>query len=441
MKRTATLYPLSTLKNQPSFVQLGPYNPLDPTAIKRPSVVGPFQGIFTIVNTCALAALAVVSAASAQSTLTIDGYIDRGYVSTNNTNNTKDAKSVSSNAGTTTVGIKGSEDLGGGLKAGFSVNTDWSEASGQSQDGTPPTSAQSGFANGQSYLELISAQVGTLRLGNPNSEVLTITTGVASPAFSTGVGSAYSSTFSIHNGYGTGKTGDNNIISNSTIGAGTSAGTNAGQRQIRQANTIKYISPTFSGFNVILATVRKNDTGGTTDVVGVTEFAANYTNGPLVVGFASTKISTGASVYANNSTSNGTGMTANSSSTMSILGASYQVLPVLKLHAGLGRSSSSGVVGVPGTANGTTAPDTSSYQVGATYNVTPVITLMAQYVKVNDKSFTDLDRTLTGLGADYSFSKTTRAYVRYDNVNYASNFTAFNGTKQTRTAIGVSKSF
>ncbi len=413
-----------------------------------------FRAVLRPSKTSALAALAVVSAASAQtSSLTIDGYFDRGYVQTNNTNNLKDAKAVSSNAGTTTVGIKGSEDLGGGLKAGFSINTDWSEASGQTQDGTAATSAQSGFANSQSFLDLSSAQFGTLRLGNPNSEILTITTSVASPAFSTGVGSAYSSAFSIHNGFGTGTTGANNIFGASSVATlGNSIGTNAGQRQIRQANTIKYISPTFAGFNVIVANVQKNDTAGlttgsgTTDVAGVTEFAANYANGPVVVGFAQTKVSTGTGTYAN------AALPANASSTMSILGASYQVLPVLKLHAGMGRSSSSGITaGITTTstvvatyaASATQASpyDATSYQVGATYNLTPVITLMALYAKVDDKSVQNVDRTMLGLGADYNFSKTTRAYVRYDNINYASNLASFNGSKQTRTAIGVSKSF
>jgi len=404
----------------------------------------------------ALAALAVVSAASAQtSSLVIDGYFDRGYLATNNTNNLKDAKAVSSNAGTTTVGISGTEDLGGGLSAGFRVNTDWAEASGQTQDGSAATPAQSGFANSQSYLDLASKDLGTLRLGNPNSEVLTATTAVASPAFSTGVGSVYSTAFSIHNGYGTGTSGSNNVFANSIIGASGSIGTNAGQRQIRQANTIKYISPTFSGFNAVFATVRKNDTGGssstsgvggTADVAGVTEFALNYANGPLAVVYAQTKVDVGANgglALTGNSTTNGSGLTANSSSTMSILGASYQVLPVLKLHAGLGRSTSSGIatVAASGVAGSSAPADTASYQVGATYMLTPVITLMAQYAAVNDKSVANIDRKMLGLGADYNFSKTTRAYFRYDNINYASNQTEFNGSKQTRTAVGISKSF
>ncbi len=384
------------------------------------------RAIFRPSKTSALAALAVVSAASAQtSALTIGGYIDRGYVVTNNTNNLKDAKAVSSNAGTTTVGITGTEDLGGGLSAGFSVNTDWSEAGAQTQDGTAPTAAQTAFGAGQSFLDLASKQFGTLRLGNPNSEVLTAMTSVASPAFSTGVGSAYSSSFSIHNGYGTGTTGSNNIFAASAV----SSNATVGQRQIRQANTIKYISPNFMGFSAAFSTVRKNDTGGTADIAGVTEFALNYANGPLAVVYAQTKVETGAnaSTYANGALAN------NASSTMSILGASYQLLPVLKLHAGMGRSTASATA---------IAYDTNSYQVGATYNVTPVITVMAQYAKVDDKNVaTNNDRTLTGLGADYNFSKTTRAYVRYDSINYNSNGTAAAGSQLKRTAVGVSKSF
>jgi predicted porin len=66
---------------------------------------------------------------------------------------------------------------------------------------------------------------------------------------------------------------------------------------------------------------------------------------------------------------------------------------------------------------------------------------MAQIVKVDDKSTTNTDRKLTGLGADYKLSKTTRAYVRYDSIDYASSLAASTGTAQKRTAIGFSQSF
>jgi len=326
------------------------------------------------------------------------------------------------------------------LKIGFSVNTDWSEAAGQTQDGAAQSAvkpAASGFANSQSYLDLSSATFGTLRLGNPNSETFTAASSVAQPAFSTGVGSSYGTAFSIHNGIGTGTTSSANIFANSSVTASSDAagaGTNAGQRQVRQANTIKYISPNISGFSAVLATVRKNDTGsastaatGTADIVGVNEVAVSYVNGPATVVYSTTKVSVGAAALAN-------ALTPNTSSTMSILAASYQVLPQLKLHAGLGKATSTGFAT-------SAAYDTSSYSFGVTYNVTPVIVVMAQMAKVNDKAASNTDRKMTGLGADYNFSKTARAYVRYDNIDYASNLVAFNGTKQTRTAVGVSKSF
>ena len=67
----------------------------------------------------ALAALAAVSAASAQSTVTLYGVVDGGYAY-NGTNTTFVGKGVTS---TPRIGFKGEEDLGGGLKALFVVET------------------------------------------------------------------------------------------------------------------------------------------------------------------------------------------------------------------------------------------------------------------------------------------------------------------------------
>jgi len=50
----------------------------------------------------ALAALAATSA-FAQSSVSITGYFDRGYIRTDNSNNAKDAKGIGSNAGTTAI--------------------------------------------------------------------------------------------------------------------------------------------------------------------------------------------------------------------------------------------------------------------------------------------------------------------------------------------------
>jgi len=402
-----------------------------------------------------LVALAALASISTYAQVTMSGYIDRGYISTNNTNDYRDAKSVSSNAGTTTLIIRGTEDLGSGLSAGFLIATDWSEAAGQTQDGSTATVGVAGFANSQSYLDISSKDMGTLRLGNPNSEVLNGVTSVASPAFSTGVGSAYSSNFSIHNGYGTGTTGSNNVFANSTIGIGAAAIANSpGQRAIRQANTIKYISPTFNGFSGTYSYVAKNDvggtssttgSGGTTDVVGVKAFSLNYANGPLTAVYAQDKVSVGANgTYAltGNSTTNGSFLQSNTSTTMSIFGASYQVLPTLKLHAGVGTSTNTGQATFSATSLGQgIMANTSSQQYGATFDLNSSIVLMGQVATMDDKSALNTDRKMTGLGANYNLSKTTRLYYRYDSINYASNLAASSGTAQKRTAFGFSSSF
>ena len=67
--------------------------------------------------------------------------------------------------------------------------------------------------------------------------------------------------------------------------------------------------------------------------------------------------------------------------------------------------------------------------------------ILAQIVSVNDTSTTDYDRKLTGLGLNYNLSKTSKAYIRYDSINYATNQAAVSGSTQKRTAFGISKSF
>jgi len=368
----------------------------------------------------ALAALAATGA-FAQSSVTIDGYFDRGYTVTNNTDNTKDSKLFGSSAGTTTIGVKVRETLKGGLSIGASFNTDFADASGANQDSTPTTASSiqtGGFANSQSFID-VTGGFGVVRLGMPNNFTLTNVTGVASPAFSTGVGSAYSSAFSIANGIGTGTVGSVGFATQVANGA-----TGAGVRAIRIANTVQYSSPSFSGLTVHVGYTQKNSNGGTgTDTVGVTEGALRYTAGPVDAMLSTIKYTVGSTAPLNGS------LTANSDTTQNLLGAAFTVMPGLKLHAGVGSYSSS-----------TNVFKGSSQQFGVTYT-TGAFDLMAQMASVDDKSTTDIDRKMTGIGINYNLSKTARAYVRYDNINLNDNAAATTGSKLNRYAIGVSKSF
>ena len=385
-----------------------------------------------------LVALAAVSAVSAfaQTTVMIDGYFDRGYTVVNNNDNGKNSKLVSSSAGTTTVGFSGVSELGSGLKIGFRVNTDWADVGGLTQDistsagiGATTTATafppQAGaFANSQNYIELISATAGTLRLGTPNNDTLTNAIAVASPAFSTGVGSAYSSSWSIHSGYGTGTTGFGGLVYKSTLGA-----TSGGVRGIRQANTVKYISPSFNGLVVSYSMAPSNSNSGTStvDTVGVTEIAGRYDNGPLTVMYTQLKYDVGS----NTAPAYGS-LAASKDNTHSLLGASYQVLPAVKLHAGFGGSTSSD----------TAIANSKSQQYGVTWNATPVVDVMAQKAKNSDGNATAYNRAMMGLGIDYKFSKTARAYLRWDSLKLADGAaTVTAGDTIKRSAIGISTSF
>ena len=370
----------------------------------------------------ALAALASVSA-FAQTTVKIEGYFDRGYVKTDNTNTLKSSKLIGSNAGTTGIRFMGTQDLGGGLSAGFLIGTDFADLAGANQDATTTVASSiqtGGFNNSQSYLEFKSNNVGTLRLGSVNNEILTTATSVASPALSTGIGSTYSSSFSTHDGYGTGVSGSGGIVNYATQSA-----TNGGARGIRQANTIKYISPNISGITAAYGMAPKNDSnGGTVDTVGVQDVSIRYTNGPLDVMYSSLEYDVGSTAPMNGS------LTANTKSKHTLVGASYSVMPTLKLHAGSGGS----------TVTTTSLGNSSTTQYGVTWNATSAVNVMYVAATVNDKNTTNYDRKMSGLGVDYNLSKTTRAYFRMDNINL-NTVTASSGTSIKRNAFGISTSF
>ncbi len=395
----------------------------------------------------ALAALASVTA-YAQTSVVIDGYIDRAYIQTNSTLDTADTKTVGGAAGTTTIGFKVNEDLGKGLTAGLSVNTDWAELGGTTQSAHIVGSQGSGFANSQSFLHITSKDMGTIRVGSPNNFTLTNVTAIASPAFSTGVGSVYSTGYSLMSGLGTGVAGRAGTVDTSMTGVGTTALTTAAAaannhataRAIRSNNTIQYSSPSFSGASVHVGYTQGNNnvTAANThgNTAGIMESALRYTNGPVDAMYSTIKYTIGSNGMTQSQLSTSSGVTTivadtnvAQTSTQSLLGVAYTVMPNLKVNFGSGTFSHS-----LGLAQG----KTKTY--GATYTMGQ-IDLMALMSSTDDTSTTNQDRKMTGMGLNYNLSKQTRAYVRMDNLNYGSNIAAAAGSSLKRTAFGLSKSF
>src|SRR5450830_1886464 len=110
----------------------------------------------------ALAALAVVSAASAQSTVTLYGVVDMAIASQKDTNSlgtngvATETQKVGVDQGILSrsrIGFKGTEDLGGGLKADFVL-----------EYGVNPDEAATAMFNRQSYVGL-SGGFGAVTIG------------------------------------------------------------------------------------------------------------------------------------------------------------------------------------------------------------------------------------------------------------------------------------
>lgn len=109
-------------------------------------------------NLIAIAALALVSgAAMAQSSVTVYGNIDLGLLTQNNVKPNESTELYNGGISPSIWGFRGTEDLGGGLKAMFNLEAHFSADTG---------AGVGGMFRRQSNVGLSSAGMGTLTLGN-----------------------------------------------------------------------------------------------------------------------------------------------------------------------------------------------------------------------------------------------------------------------------------
>jgi predicted porin len=122
----------------------------------------------------ATAAMAVVAGAQAQSSVTVYGVVDMN-VTSNDVKGTGGQTGLGYNSlASSRVGLKGTEDLGGGLKAEFQLEGALNPTTGQlgttaTTTGTNATANQTGAAatlfNRESWVGLSSATLGSIRVG------------------------------------------------------------------------------------------------------------------------------------------------------------------------------------------------------------------------------------------------------------------------------------
>lgn len=367
----------------------------------------------------ALAIAGLSGTAFAQSTVTITGLFDTGYQNFSSETAGVTTKTnrwgSSSNTGTTNLTFLVEESLGNNMKAGLFLETDPTA-------GAANTAAS--LLNSQNYL-WVSGGFGKVSLGYMNNFANTAA-GTAQP-FGTAMGGGYSSAFGRLNGVGTSST--TGLPVNVAV-ATAASGTFAGARDIRSNNSIKWDSPSFSGFTLGLLYRSPNSGSGNAaaDADGQTQIGLNYGNGPLKLSYAHSNFTT-------NVASLNKGV-----ATHNLLGANYTFGSVT-LYGGW---TSSKATGVNGAAAGlaTSSVDARSWNVALKWQATPAIALAANVLRSDDKLVADQDRSLNALGLDYAMSKRTTAYARWEGGdNDKSATTGATGGKFNRTAFGLRHTF
>lgn len=347
----------------------------------------------------AVAALAS-SAAFAQTNVQIYGIVDAGMSFDNAKSGAGTQSRVQSgqSAGSR-IGFKGTEDLGNGLTAGFTLEQGFALDNGQATShGTnggdtagqnTNTMAGGTLFQRQAFLSLSSKTAGTVAFGRQYTPFFAVK--AKSDVFGLGMG------------------GTMNNLASYVPGA-----------LDRLNNTVAYVSPNVAGFSGVVAYSsgqENNVNGGTTgsgEKAGKTWGAlAQYENGPLWAGLAYHNAHTVGAATTTSTADLGTGAVTSATTYADnlhakswLLGASYD-FGVVKLNAAYGAGKAT---------NDTTGADAAK---GRMYHIGLAAPFGKHTVKVgytagqNRLDRDEKDAKLFGLAYEYAVSKRTSAYAGY----------------------------
>jgi predicted porin len=365
----------------------------------------------------AIAIASISGAAFAQTNVTIQGAFDSGVqmfsTETAGVKTRTNRWGSASNTTTSNITFVVTEDLGGGMKAGLFLKS----------DPTAGSSSATGFWNSQNYL-WVSGGFGKVSLGYMDN--FANTTATTAQPYGTAMGGGWSGAFGRLNGVGT-STGTG-LPANVAVSTAATAGAFAGARDIRVNNSVKWDSPSWSGFTAGLLYRSPNSGAGNVaaDADGQTQIGLNYNNGPLNLSYANSSFMT-------NVASLNKGV-----ATHNLLAANYKFGDVT-VYGGWTSSKATGNGAIAG-ANASV--DARSWNVALKWQATATIAVMANVLRSDDKLIADQDRSLNSLGLDYALSKRTVAYARWEGGdNDKSATTGANGGKFNRTALGLRHSF
>jgi predicted porin len=331
----------------------------------------------------ALAALsAFATAAQAQSSVTIYGIADVSWISTDNDAGQTAGTLGSATLATSRLGFKGTEDLGGGLKAGFVLESqlDFGQGStGTTQDST--TAAATTFNRG-AFVSLSSATLGEIRLGKQD--------------------------VTYANDIDTGVSQMGNLGNFGTASA-------AGELGKDKDNAVVYVSPTFSGFQLQAGYATMNTATAEATTGDTTSYMVSYAKGPLKL-FAAQQEEKAIAAADNKEEM--------------ILGASYD--------AGF---ASFGIAYQDGEA-GTAKNKQTNYTVAVPVKALGSgVKVHAGYLINENETTANSDITTTRLAETKALSKRTTVYVAYSSADNDSAVATVGGKTVVQTAVGMLHTF
>jgi predicted porin len=351
----------------------------------------------------ALAVLAASGAAMAQSSVTLYGILDT-FVGSNSVDKGDGKGSVSTtHLGSGAVngsrwGMKGSEDLGGGLKANFDLQSGFNIDTG--------SSAQGGLLFGRGAWVGLSGGFGAVRLGR-----------TALPYYD-----AEGAQDAVFN---SALSAEANVFRSTTANPGVGYYAKTGVT-VRSDNTIRYDLPSMNGFGAAVSYSLNEKAAGTvgTPKVGtagtagyipaiaavnaglaVTSMSVTYAGGPVAVSFGYQN----EALYNQNAIAAPTGVATYADLKFTRLQGSYDLGGVVA-KAGYGKAGNVGNV---------SGADATEFMLGADYIASSALTLSANYANSKDNTTltaatAEAKRTGYGLGAAYTLSKRTFLFGGYE---------------------------
>lgn len=351
----------------------------------------------------ALAALAATSA-FAQSSVSVYGVADVAFASVNAKAKVEGVSSSSTTNGlidggvsSSRIGFKGTEDLGGGLKATFVLEQGFNMTNGAA--GTTHT-----VVNG-------------VAVDSPATFSREANVGLVGGFGTVQVGKMWTAFDDVR--------GANNDTFNANIAASNIAGVWA-PYTANPNSSIKYTSPAFNGFTVATSYSLGADKTATTSASNIFSLGAQYVNGPVSVGLAYQSQTENSDAPAFE-TLNG----ATNKQTNTLVNGSYD-FGVVKLVAGYQAAKQSG--DFEGKAR--------SYNLGVEVPLAANLALGAGYARTSYKAGDTTIATASGFSAAlvYSLSKRTAAYAALNQSKFEDE-TSTDSVKMNTFAVGLKHAF